>query len=194
MKIRIFRILILGLLVSGVLWINACKPKQQPPQQPKQTFTNCILFDDMTAGARYEYPATPDVPVNQTGVSVKLGDSPFPPLIPPSPVPFVEVQGGLDKRLRIQNPRVRFIFDAPIEGISFVYETTGGFVYLEVNGVASPHLINFRPLNGTTLDGADVISNERKVKLCSHQSGGIYSLVISGQELWIDSVCPFYCR
>ncbi|WP_461533880.1 hypothetical protein [Sinomicrobium sp.] len=97
--------------------------------------------------------------------------------------------GGSGLDIGFNNLNANFDFDTGISGLSMRYGAYGGNLNIEING----EFVNFEQfseIDGTTIGGVElslpVYGGDRGIlKL----SGTISSLLIGGQELWIDDVC-----
>jgi len=99
--------------------------------------------------------------------------------------------GGSGQEIWVNNVNLDFDFGSPCSGISLLFGEYGGNLNIEINGDFR-NFEDFVDINGATIGGVNVVvvngfgNDKGSLKL----SGTINSLVIGGQELCIDDVCP----
>jgi hypothetical protein len=104
---------------------------------------------------------------------------------------------GFDKTIRFNN--VSLIFDITsvnTNGVSFNFLDMGGEENLQVNG-GQVHVVgNFMMLPPDIAPGVSCIVDSMPAEVCDYGfvgrvnlTGPVNTLLIAGQELWIDSVC-----
>lgn len=151
----------------------------------------CVDFEDLTLGATYGigdtfvdsgavvtgHPFTWSNGTVFSGGSVQVQDA--------------GLAGGSGKELAVNNINLDFDFGAPLSGLSFQFGEYGGNLNIEVNG-DFVNFDNFANIHGATIGGVDVsvingLGNDTGwVRL----DGTVHSLLVGGQELWLDDVCP----
>jgi len=101
--------------------------------------------------------------------------------------------GHQGQDINLNNVNLKFHFDRPVCHLTLHYGEYGGNLNLEING----QLRNFQDMpemHGQTIAGVTVTVvdlGDRKGLLELH--GEVLSLLIGGQELWIDHVCNGRC-
>ncbi|MEA3282277.1 MAG: CARDB domain-containing protein [Euryarchaeota archaeon] len=99
--------------------------------------------------------------------------------------------GGSGQEMWVNNVNLDFDFGSSCSGISLLFGEYGGNLNIEINGDFR-NFEDFVDINGLNIGGANVLvingfgNDKGSLKL----SGTINSLVIGGQELCIDDVCP----
>jgi rhodanese-related sulfurtransferase len=99
--------------------------------------------------------------------------------------------GGSGQEIWVNNVNLDFDFGSPCSGISLLFGEYGGNLNIEINGDFR-NFQDFVDINGLNIGGVNVVvvngfgDDKGGLKL----SGTIKSLVIGGQELCIDNVCP----
>lgn len=97
--------------------------------------------------------------------------------------------GGTGHDVMANHVGLRFGFGGPVRGASFRFGEYGR-INLEVNGdiAIADDLAN---LNGVVLGGVTVgVSNVSGARGKVNLTGTIDTLMVGGQELWLDDVCP----
>jgi hypothetical protein len=98
--------------------------------------------------------------------------------------------GGDGQELALPKVNVALDFADPMEGLTVRFGEHGGNVNLEMNG-AFANVGDFQDLNGTRIGGVDVaVASSPDSPMASISfSGRVDSVVLGGQELWLDDVC-----
>lgn len=146
-------------------------------------------FDDLAAGSTYPYGTT----FMTNGV--RVGGEAF-------HYPWGWTAGGhaaIDGKSRAggsghdvmaNNIGLRFDFGAPVQGVRFRFGEYGGNVNLEINGDLAI-VGDFWQLDGLQMGGATirVINGNGSATGSVELFGRIDTILIGGQELWLDDVC-----
>jgi hypothetical protein len=151
----------------------------------------CVDFEDLILGTNYAVGASfidsgvvvnahPFVWSNGTAYSggfAQVGNAGF--------------AGGSGLEIQANNINLELDFGGSLTGLSFRFGEYGGNLNIEINGDFR-NFNNFSDIDGLTIGGVSVsatngLGNDKgQVRL----SGPIDSLIVGGQELWIDDICP----
>lgn len=111
--------------------------------------------------------------------------------------------GGSNQEIEINNINLAFDFNTSCKSLSFLFGEYGGNLNIGINGDFR-NFENFADINGTTIGGVNVsvvngFGNDKgvlklsgkiiKSKFTLGKKDVWASIIIGGQELWIDDVC-----
>jgi hypothetical protein len=177
-------------------WVVALIAACAPP--PRPAASGCIDFEaPLVVGTQYGTPsglAPGAVAFTASGIPVSLdkltwagGGSGF----NYAQVDAHAFAGAAGQSLRLNNVSAEFAFPAGITSVTLAFEDLGGIENLAVNGSApyvgniesAPATIGGASVSVTTAPTAGGKTGTLTV------TGSITSLLIGGQEFWIDNVC-----
>lgn len=160
--------------------------------------TRCVDFDDSPLGTVYKVGDT----FKDSAVSISV-------LLPQwTSAGYAEVgsaglAGALGQEILVNNVDLGFDFGKTLSGLSLNFGEYGGSLHIAVNG-DSLTFADFQEIDGAEIGGVRVsVSNgygddKGQLKLSGTMKQFRFgreeswcSLVIGGQELWIDHVCPY---
>ncbi len=100
--------------------------------------------------------------------------------------------GGSGHELAVNNVNLGFDFGQPLKGLTLKFGEYGGNLNIEVNGDFR-NFENFKDIDGKVIGGVHVsvpVGGYGNDKGVLKLEGEIDTLVIGGQELFLDDICP----
>ncbi len=168
------------LAINGIV---ACSCNGEPPE-------DCIDFSDLNLGDQYVVGDT--FSVGAVSVEAREFEWSNGQLTSNG---FAEVQnggmaGGSGNELMVNNINLLFDFGGTVSAVTIAYGEYGGNINLEVNGDFQ-NTTDFIVLNGMVLAGANVsVTVNASGELGTIElTGPIQTVMVGGQELWIDDLC-----